>query len=195
MGQTESKLLFEDYHHKDIPYVAKETGLKTFRNNNNRHKFLIEKPIYSVQFPCSKMEAQSLINKAIKLPKEIFKARFTHYEDIDGGFCSSSMLKTIITFDYCSKNLAKKSTQLAIDLPELEAFQLMDQICNLGIKLQNHLEFFPKVQLKDIIVDDDGGLKFVNPYMYNKYIQNSLIVSIRHFYFTLLYLVIFIFQD
>ena len=82
------------------------------------------------------------------------------------------MVKADATFTASSQTLERLITREGNFGSEESAFALLYFIAKQGSKLQDLLEFFPKVHLQDIFVDDDG-LRLMNPYVYDAYIECS----------------------
>ena len=79
-----------------------------------------------------------------------------------------------MVFRYCSTRLSKNSTLAGLDIKDSDAaFYFIKKVAQLGERLEDLLEYFPRVTLDEIFVDDEG-IMFSNPYMKDYYVQRVL---------------------
>ena len=177
MGKTFSREIFNEYHQESSLILTDNQYGETYRHNTKPHKFLIRKNISSSSLNCSIQDINNIASRSLKLPIQVYKGEIIRLDESEPGFCTPVLATGEVAFRYCSTKLSKNSTIAGLNLKDSDAaFYFIKKVAELGSRLEDLLEFFPRVTLDEIFVDDEG-IMFANPYQKDYYVQMVLNVK------------------
>ena len=169
------------YNHAEIQSLKDPIyGTVTIHKNNQNPLTLKCEKFYTEEaspiiHPIKDSSLIFLSKQMHNLPKKIFKASLTEFEQADEG----PDIAAIVVYDVGSWSLEDVIEERGAGFEEQLGFSLMMILAKIGSELQDKLNFFPRVTNKEIFLTEEG-LKVMNPYIHDNYTAN--IVEVRQFY-------------
>jgi len=176
MGITESKEFLSKYSIETKLKLAGNEHCPVFREEKLKYRLLAEKTFNTVEMACSNEEFGFMCSRCERLPFQFYKARITGFNEAKKGFCNPEMAFGTAYFESCSTSLHKIVTKEGSVFTNIEILHLIKEIARSGSHLQDNLEFFPRVSLKEIFCDSEG-IRYSNPYIFDQYVAFSLKVA------------------
>jgi len=174
MGKAHSISFYDNLEYekqnKQFEYIGEHT---IYRDKIDRNRLVADKKYVSTAFNCRHSDFVKLGESVSRLNSSFFSCHLSNYEDLKGGLCFPEMIKARVSFELSPSSLYKIEKGFGAVLPQESGFYLLKAICTAGDHLEQNLQFFPRVQIRDIF-STDTGLKFMNPFIYDKYVLNAL---------------------
>ena len=176
MGKTNSTLVvgeFELYAELEDPRYGE---MQIYKHKDNHNMLKLKKSYNSNFFGISIPEITYLAKRVQSLPEGVLQCEVQSHFALNPTIYSQKDSVMEVLYDSRTLSLRSIVSIYGKSYPETAGINLLYFIGVNGAKLEERLDYFPKLDLDCIFIDEEG-LKLENPYLHEHYIKEIVDVS------------------